>query len=105
VGVSLERYVVDGRVYDRYVAHWQDPEKGARRRRFLVGRYGKRQAFALAVEAREAGVAHNHAWLLARQREEARRRLREAPPLPRQVKDPRSRKGISHGAPATMGVT
>ena len=95
VGVRLERHVVEGRVYHRYVAHWPDPEKGTRRRRFLVERYGKEQARALAIEAREAGVAHSHAQQLARQCEEARRRLQEAPPMPRQVKDPLSRKGIS----------
>ena len=56
---------------------------------------GKEQARALAIEAREAGVAHSDALLMARQREEAGRRLQKAPPMPRQVKDPRSRKGIS----------
>jgi hypothetical protein len=95
VGVRLERHVVEGRVYERYVASWPDPEKGRQRRRFHVERYGRRQALALAVEAREAGVAHCHAQELARQREEAQRRLRQAAPLPRQVKDPLSRKGIS----------
>lgn len=95
VGVSLERHVVDGRVYERYVANWQDPERGLRRRRFLVERYGKERALALAREAREAGVANNHTCQLARQCEEAARRLKNAPPRPRQVKDPLSRKGIS----------
>ena len=95
VGVSLERHVVEGRGYERYVASWQDPETGPQRRRFLIERYGKEQALALALEAREAGVAHNHAHQLARQREEATRRLQNAPPMPRQVRDPLSRKGIS----------
>ena len=95
VGVSLERHVVGGRVYGRYVAHWQDPEKGPQRRRFLVEHYGKQRALALAMDAREAGVAHSDAYHRARQREEASRRLRKAPPMPRQVKDPLSRKGIS----------
>ena len=66
VGVNLERHVVEGRAYERYVAHWQDPEKGTQRRRFLVQRYGKEQALALATEVREAGVAHKHAYQLAR---------------------------------------
>lgn len=95
VGVSLERHVVDGRVYERYVASWQDPERGFCRRRFLVEHYGKDRALTLAVEAREAGVAYGHALQRARQCEEAKRRLRKAPPMPRQVKDPLSRKGIS----------
>lgn len=95
MGVSLENHKVQGRAYERYVACWQDPEEGPKRRRFLVRHYGKDLALALAIEAREAGVARCHAYLLARQREEARRRLREAAPLPRRVKNPRSRKGIS----------
>jgi len=95
VGVSLERNVVGGRVYESYAAYWPDPEKGSGRRRFLVQRYGREQALALAIEAREAGVAHNHAHRLVRQREEATRRLQNAPPMPRQVKDPLSRQGIS----------
>lgn len=95
VGVSLESNVVGGRVYERYVACWEDSEKGFQRRRFQVERYGKAQARALAIEAREAGVARRHAYLLAHQCEEAKRRLQKAPPMPRQVKDPLSRKGIS----------
>lgn len=95
VGVSREPHVVEGRVYHRYVAHWPDPEKGTKKRSFLVERYGEEEAFALAVEAREAGVAHVHAHQLAHQREEATRRLQDAPPMPRQVKNPLSRKGIS----------
>jgi hypothetical protein len=94
-GVTRERYAVGGRFYSRYIARWQDPDKGPRRRRFAVKRYGARQARSLAVEARRAGRAESDARLLARQREEARRRLREAGPAPRPVKDPRSRKGIS----------
>jgi hypothetical protein len=94
-GVSRERYRVEGRVYSRYVAHWQDPDHGQQRRRFAVKYYGARQARALAIDARRAGVAESDARLLARQRAEARRRLREAGPMPRRVKDPRSRKGIS----------
>jgi hypothetical protein len=95
VGVSLERHVVDGRVYQRYVAKWRAPEKGFLKRSFLVQRYGREQARALAKDARVAGVAHHHAWQLARQREEAARRLQNAPAMPRRVKDPLSRKGIS----------
>jgi hypothetical protein len=97
VGVTLERYVVEGRVYERYVASWIDPEKGVQRRRFLVQRYGRKQARALAIEARVAGLARSNALALALQRSEARRRLRNAPPMPRQVKDPLSRKGINKG--------
>jgi len=41
VGVGLEPHAVDGRVYERYVARWQDPEKGLQRRRFLVEHYGR----------------------------------------------------------------
>ena len=53
------------------------------------------QATAMARATRKAGVAHSHAYLLARQREEATRRLQKAAPMPRRVKDPLSRKGIS----------
>jgi hypothetical protein len=94
-GVWSERHVVGGRAYERYVASWQDPEKRQRRRRFLVKRYGRDRAFKLAVRAREEGVASADAQLRARQSEEAKGRLRRAPPMPRQVKDPLSRKGIS----------
>ena len=31
VGISRERYLVGGRAYERYVAHWQDPERGPSR--------------------------------------------------------------------------
>ena len=95
VGVNFERYVVHGCVYSRYVAQWPDPENGPQRRRFLVQRYGRELARELAIDARRAGVAHSGARLKARQREEARRRLRNSAPMPRPVKDPRSRKGIS----------
>ena len=95
VGVSLEWHVVEGRAYERYVACWPDLERGAQRRRFLVERYGRERARQLAIEARESGVRRFHAQQLARQREDARGRLQEAPPRPRPVKDPRSRKGIS----------
>ena len=95
VGISRERYLVDGRAYERYVAHWQDPERGPQRRRFSVKRHGRAGAMELARGAREAGVACSRAYLFARQRQEAKRRLQEAPPMPRCVKDPRSRKGIS----------
>jgi hypothetical protein len=94
-GVSREDYIVGGRVYSRYIAHWPDPDNGPQRRRFAAKYYGARQARALAIQARKAGLAENAARLLTRQREEARRRLREAGPRPRQVKDPRSRKGIN----------
>jgi hypothetical protein len=94
VGVSEERYIVGGRVYRRYVAHWSDPEVGPMRKRFSVGLYGKEQARALAERARTEGVARSRAQMLARQVADAERRLEEAPPLPRVVRDPRSRKGI-----------
>jgi hypothetical protein len=95
VGVNLEPHVVEGRRYERYVAHWSDEDGQVRRRRFSVGRYGRERALAMAGEAREVGVARSHAARLARQREEARRRLRSGPPMPRQVRAPLSRKGIS----------
>ena len=95
VGVTLEEHEVDGKVYERAVAQWRDADKKTRRRRFLVERYGMQRALALARAARKAGVAKAHAERLARQRREAARRLQEAPPLPAQVKDPLSRKGIS----------
>lgn len=94
-GVSFERHVVDGHTYSRYIAQWQDPEEGTRRRRFLVQRYGRELARELAIQARRTGVAQSGARLKARQREEARKRLRNTAPMPRPVKDPRSRKGIS----------
>jgi hypothetical protein len=93
-GVTLERYMVEGRAYQRYVASWVDPEKGRQRRRLSVLRHGKERARALAMEAREKGAAHARGVLLARQREEARKRLAKSPPQPRRVKHPLSRKGI-----------
>lgn len=96
VGVNREAYLVGGRRYHRYVSCWPDPAKGRpQRRRFLVEHHGEDRAKALAIEAREAGVARARACLLARQRAEAESRLRKAEPVPRPVKDPRSRKGIS----------
>jgi hypothetical protein len=95
VGVTRERYVVGGRVYVRDVASWRDADKRTRRRRFSVTLYGNKTAKALAVKARKVGVARSRAVRLARQRDEARLRLRNAPPMPRQVKDPLDRKGIS----------
>jgi hypothetical protein len=103
--VSIERHRVEGRVYHRAVAVWHDAEKGPRRRRFLFGRYGRDEAVALAAKARKAGVARSRAYLKARQREEAARRLQAAAPLPAMVKDPLSRKGISmaHRRPRSGG--
>jgi hypothetical protein len=95
VGVTKETYTVQGRKYERYVASWQDDQGRHMRRRFLVQRYGDELARLLAVGARQAGVSRRHTAMLERQREEARRRLRDAPPMPRQVKDPLSRKGIN----------
>lgn len=95
VGVTLESHVVGGRVYERYVAGWKGPDKQTLRRRFLVEHYGRERALALAKRARSTGVAETRALLLARQREEARRRLEKAGPMPRPVKSPLSRKGIS----------
>jgi len=97
VGVSFEEYEVHGRFYERFVANWPDADDGTRRRRFSVRRYGEERALALAVAARKAGVALVRAEKLARQRAEAGHRLEEAPPLPAQVKDPLSRKGINLG--------
>jgi hypothetical protein len=95
VGVTLEPHVVDGRVYERYVATWRDPERGTLRRRFLVQRYGKKEALALAIEARERGVSESRRRWRELQRTGARERLRQAPPMPLPVKDPRTRQGIS----------
>jgi hypothetical protein len=97
VGVSREAYTVGGRRYSRYVAAWVDPEKGLQRKRFGIERYGSERAKGLAREARERGVAESHRRWLALQREAAGRRLQEAPAMPRQVKDPLSRKGINMG--------
>jgi hypothetical protein len=98
VGVTLETYEVGGRIYERYIAGWPDQKQGTRRRRFSVENYGKARARALAKEARKNGLAENRARLLKSQREEATERLRQAPPMPRQVKDPLDRKGISMAA-------
>jgi hypothetical protein len=95
VGVTVESYTVGGRLYRRYVAHWQSPEGRPRKRRFSVMRYGEEGAEARAIAAREAGVAETRAALLARQREAATRRLEKAAPMPPQVRDPLCRKGIS----------
>jgi hypothetical protein len=94
VGVAFEEYIVHGRVYERFIAHWQDADGRHRRRSFGIGAYGRRGAFARAVEARNKGIAHARAMRRARQLAEANERLAAAPPQPRQVKDPRSRKGI-----------
>jgi hypothetical protein len=103
VGVCLEHHIVGGRRYERYVAGWVGEDGHVHRRRFFVKRYGRKQALALAIEAREAGVARTHAAQQARQREEAGRRLRAAPPLPRRVKDPLSRKIIDTARRRTRG--
>lgn len=97
VGVSLERYPVEGRMYVRYVATWQDADGRNHRRRFSVLTRGKAKALALAKEARKKGVAQAEAERRARQASEAARRLARTPPMPRQVKDPLSRKGINTG--------
>jgi hypothetical protein len=95
VGVTIERHRVGGRLYHRAVATWSDPQEGPQRRRFNFGPGGRDEAVARAANARKAGVAHTRAYLAARQREEAARRLEAAAPLPARVKDPLSRKGIS----------
>jgi hypothetical protein len=94
VGVELEEYEVDGRYYERYVAHWRDADGRPRRSRYSVGRYGKDGALELAVRTREGGVAQARAILRDRQRAEAQERLADAPPRPPRVKNPLSRKGI-----------
>ena len=93
-GVTLERYRVDGREYERFVASWQNADGECQRRRFSVGRYGKEVAEALATAERNKGVETARREKQARQREEAERRLLELPPEPCQVKDPLTRKGI-----------
>lgn len=103
--MSVERHVVDGRAYRRYVAHWSDPDEGPKRRRFSVHRYGEKRARALAVEAREQGVSRARALLLARQVADAVRRLQMAPPMPRMVRDPLSRKGIRMPQRRALGAT
>ena len=97
VGVTIERNVVDGRIYERAVGSWQDAKGVKQKRRFQLGLYGRDEAVARAREARERGLAQARRELLERQRDEASRRLAQAPPMPRQVKDPRSRKGINMG--------
>jgi hypothetical protein len=95
VGVTFERYEVEDRWYERYVATWQDADGRNRRRRFSVLMRGKAKAMALAKKAREKGVARAEAERRARQGSEARSRLAQMPPMPRPVKDPLSRKGIN----------
>jgi hypothetical protein len=95
VGVSKERYRSGPRWYTRMVGHWTDVDGQPRKRGFsirLYGRAGARQrALAASRQGREAAARE----LRRRQHAEAARRLREAPPAPPKVKDPRSRKGIS----------
>lgn len=94
VGVNFEEYVVGGRSHERFIAHWKDADGRPKRRRFAVGRYGRVGALALAVEARNEGVAQSRAVRRAREREEALERIATAPPKPRPLKDPKSRKGM-----------
>jgi len=56
MGVRLERYKVEGRVYQRYRVSWPDGRGGQERRSFSLSKHGPERAFALAVEARRAGV-------------------------------------------------
>jgi hypothetical protein len=94
VGVLFEVYEVEGRWYQRYIAHWKDENGRFRRRRFAVGKYGDALAYKLAAAARDEAVEEIRTVLHARQRAEAKDRMAGAPPTPRQIKDPRSRKGI-----------
>jgi AP2 domain len=94
VGVTFERQVVRGRAYERYVATWPGKDGVNKRQSFNVLKYGKRLAKALAIEARENAIDELRKAELARQREAARMRLRSLPTSV-QLKDPRSRKGIS----------
>lgn len=56
VGVSKVTVSVNGSRYEFWQATWS-PEPGRRRTvKFSIKRYGDRQAFRLAVEAREEGV-------------------------------------------------
>jgi hypothetical protein len=58
VGVSKVRVTTNGSSYEFWQATWS-PETGRRRSvKFSIRRYGERQAFRLAVEAREEGIAN-----------------------------------------------
>jgi hypothetical protein len=56
MGVHVERYKVEGRAYQRYRVSWPDGHGGEVRRSFSLSKYGPERAFALAVEARRAGI-------------------------------------------------
>lgn len=57
VGVSKVSVTTNGATYEFWQATWS-PKPGRRRTvKFSIGRYGDRQAFRLAVSAREEGVS------------------------------------------------
>lgn len=68
----------NGRTFQRYVAGWPGPAGEHRKASFSIAKYGKQEAFRLATEARDKGVAE---LLLARKRN---------PPVPRDPKSART---------------
>lgn len=57
VGVSKVTVATNGATYEFWQATWS-PEPGRRRTvKFSISRYGERQAFRLAVAAREEGIS------------------------------------------------
>jgi hypothetical protein len=79
MGVLLERYKVEGRAYQRYRVSWPDGHGGEERRSFSLSKYGPERAFALAAEARRAGILELEKRVrsrLAREVAERRRRPR-----------------------------
>lgn len=56
--VTLVRDVsTSGKLFERYAAHLPLADGGRRKRSFAVGKYGRREAFRLAIEARRKAVA------------------------------------------------
>lgn len=58
IGVTLVRDVgKSGKVRERFAAHLPLAEGGQKKRSFAVGKYGRREALRLAIQARDRGVA------------------------------------------------
>ncbi len=58
VGVILERYLVDGREYERFVAHWRDPYGRQLRRRFsLASTAGRGHSLSPSKRASKVSLA------------------------------------------------